>query len=133
MFNYRGDDVDWGWIRDRGVDCDQRVVPAAFRHGYYTRHQQYSSQTGGWQKKGVPYRTRDLIPCPTGGRIQIRGHILHSVKPVYDRSSNGRRRWIMEDKQVGGESLMDYRDRKSTRLSSSHMSISYAVFCLKKK
>src|SRR5438309_7607755 len=26
-----------------------------------------------------------------------------------------------------------YRDRKSTRLNSSHSSISYAVFCLKKK
>src|SRR4051812_49636962 len=29
--------------------------------------------------------------------------------------------------------LVDQRDRKSTRLNSSHMSISYAVFCLKKK
>src|SRR5207245_8933186 len=28
---------------------------------------------------------------------------------------------------------MDGRDRKSTRLNSSHGSISYAVFCLKKK
>src|SRR3712207_8189037 len=27
----------------------------------------------------------------------------------------------------------DYRDRKSTRLNSSHANISYAVFCLKKK
>src|SRR5690242_20835183 len=27
----------------------------------------------------------------------------------------------------------EVRDRKSTRLNSSHMSISYAVFCLKKK
>src|SRR5262245_62933215 len=27
----------------------------------------------------------------------------------------------------------DYRDRKSTRLNSSHLGISYAVFCLKKK
>src|SRR5689334_24139221 len=27
----------------------------------------------------------------------------------------------------------DSRDRKSTRLNSSHSSISYAVFCLKKK
>src|SRR5437660_892754 len=27
----------------------------------------------------------------------------------------------------------DYRDRKSTRLNSSHVAISYAVFCLKKK
>src|SRR3989337_2262305 len=28
---------------------------------------------------------------------------------------------------------MPYQDRKSTRLNSSHGSISYAVFCLKKK
>src|SRR3712207_6916391 len=27
----------------------------------------------------------------------------------------------------------DHRDRKSTRLNSSHANISYAVFCLKKK
>src|SRR5437868_15007731 len=30
-------------------------------------------------------------------------------------------------------SLSGQRDRKSTRLNSSHVSISYAVFCLKKK
>src|SRR3712207_8032864 len=29
--------------------------------------------------------------------------------------------------------LVDDRDRKSTRLNSSHANISYAVFCLKKK
>src|SRR6267142_4141028 len=37
---------------------------------------------------------------------------------------------------VRGGQLLDrrgQRDRKSTRLNSSHMSISYAVFCLKKK
>src|SRR5258707_9530303 len=28
---------------------------------------------------------------------------------------------------------IDYQDRKSTRLNSSHANISYAVFCLKKK
>src|SRR5258708_16187368 len=28
---------------------------------------------------------------------------------------------------------LSYRDRKSTRLNSSHQIISYAVFCLKKK
>src|SRR2546426_4958358 len=31
------------------------------------------------------------------------------------------------------ESLRDKPDRKSTRLNSSHLVISYAVFCLKKK
>src|SRR3989338_5293274 len=29
-------------------------------------------------------------------------------------------------------SIISYKDRKSTRLNSSHSSISYAVFCLKK-
>src|SRR5437870_8844898 len=36
----------------------------------------------------------------------------------------------------GGERilpLVELRDRKSTRLNSSHVAISYAVFCLKKK
>src|SRR2546426_6126912 len=31
------------------------------------------------------------------------------------------------------DKLADTRDRKSTRLNSSHLVISYAVFCLKKK
>src|SRR5258705_6913240 len=31
------------------------------------------------------------------------------------------------------KSLISHRDRKSTRLNSSHLGISYAVFCLKKK
>src|SRR5689334_6681599 len=34
---------------------------------------------------------------------------------------------------LGGQSRQAVRDRKSTRLNSSHSSISYAVFCLKKK
>src|SRR5690242_21516062 len=37
------------------------------------------------------------------------------------------------ERRVEGSRLLRYRDRKSTRLNSSHMSISYAVFCLKKK
>src|SRR5690349_23783304 len=35
--------------------------------------------------------------------------------------------------QQGRRALDDTRDRKSTRLNSSHVEISYAVFCLKKK
>src|SRR5438105_10168553 len=34
---------------------------------------------------------------------------------------------------VADSALADVRDRKSTRLNSSHEWISYAVFCLKKK
>src|SRR5580698_11108351 len=40
-------------------------------------------------------------------------------------------RWLHGPRRAGGASRR--RDRKSTRLNSSHMSISYAVFCLKKK
>src|SRR5436305_10921503 len=38
---------------------------------------------------------------------------------------------FMRDHQC--PSFMEYGDRKSTRLNSSHVRISYAVFCLKKK
>src|SRR5690242_21398106 len=44
---------------------------------------------------------------------------------------------VLIDGDVGAAVHMvrgvDLPDRKSTRLNSSHMSISYAVFCLKKK
>src|SRR5689334_24090474 len=38
-----------------------------------------------------------------------------------------------EGRVDAGARHADDRDRKSTRLNSSHSSISYAVFCLKKK
>src|SRR5690625_5807109 len=37
------------------------------------------------------------------------------------------------EQMLKGYSLQDGIDRKSTRLNSSHVAISYAVFCLKKK
>src|SRR5207248_11538041 len=38
-----------------------------------------------------------------------------------------------EGESVSGIAASGERDRKSTRLNSSHRTISYAVFCLKKK
>src|SRR2546430_11423342 len=40
---------------------------------------------------------------------------------------------ILPDKTVADLTGGEIRDRKSTRLNSSHSQISYAVFCLKKK
>src|SRR5256885_8823567 len=37
------------------------------------------------------------------------------------------------DRLIVGDSRIVMEDRKSTRLNSSHLVISYAVFCLKKK
>src|ERR1039457_2016525 len=43
------------------------------------------------------------------------------------------RRQMKRIPQTDSETLWDQTDRKSTRLNSSHLVISYAVFCLKKK
>src|SRR5690606_40365231 len=40
---------------------------------------------------------------------------------------------VAEARDVGVEVRSPEQDRKSTRLNSSHVKISYAVFCLKKK
>src|SRR5437868_12266314 len=54
---------------------------------------------------------------------------LGDIKPI------GRLHPLRIDFRPADNRDLDYRrgDRKSTRLNSSHVSISYAVFCLKKK
>src|SRR5207302_10776797 len=42
-------------------------------------------------------------------------------------------RWVQEQKQLAENDPTAAADRKSTRLNSSHVKISYAVFCWKKK
>src|SRR5262245_65364429 len=52
-----------------------------------------------------------------------------SCRQPLDEIDDARRR--VGPRQRRGGAL--HRDRKSTRLNSSHLGISYAVFCLKKK
>src|SRR5436309_12165270 len=54
---------------------------------------------------------------------------LHDALPIYDRLHRPR----IDVAMHGFERRHARRDRKSTRLNSSHVKISYAVFCLKKK
>src|SRR5256885_5529297 len=56
------------------------------------------------------------VTHPTDGCIRVRGAREHNLKNV--------------DVVIPRNCLVD---RKSTRLNSSHLVISYAVFCLKKK
>src|SRR5690554_7761499 len=63
----------------------------------------------------------DLAPVP--GR-------RHLTEDSVNISSHARQQAIPLDGKAQAESL---QDRKSTRLNSSHVRISYAVFCLKKK
>src|SRR3712207_6961389 len=58
------------------------------------------------------------------GHHQGGGH----QRPVVRHAPHALRRGVGHRSHEG-----DRRDRKSTRLNSSHANISYAVFCLKKK
>src|SRR5947199_7852233 len=68
-----------------------------------------------------PYTTlfRSRFPVEPRGPLTTRKH----------RGKRDRHRRPMGRRRQG----QDRRDRKSTRLNSSHLGISYAVFCLKKK
>src|SRR5207253_6531740 len=55
-------------------------------------------------------------PALEAGEVAVEGHELAA------------------DRRLAGRELVAFDgDRKSTRLNSSHVAISYAVFCLKKK
>src|SRR5436305_3735930 len=58
---------------------------------------------------------------------------LHDALPIWppDRGPRARGRRALRAGRAGRGAVA--RDRKSTRLNSSHVRISYAVFCLKKK
>src|SRR5258708_39655518 len=63
---------------------------------------------------------------------------LHDALPISHVDwlpiSDGRRSTIVSlFSPLPNAAAIDARDRKSTRLNSSHQIISYAVFCLKKK
>src|SRR5690625_6436399 len=84
-----------------------------------------------------------LFPYTTLFRSPLRAQHAHHLRP--DRRAGGRddprggrgpvsglcARALSRARQ--GTAGRKQRDRKSTRLNSSHVAISYAVFCLKKK
>src|SRR5438067_4016607 len=53
--------------------------------------------------------------------------------PPCARAPRGRGHTWVEPRVVCEVRFLEQTDRKSTRLNSSHVSISYAVFCVKKK
>src|SRR5256885_6781764 len=69
-----------------------------------------------------PYTTLFRSPLATASRFVL--HSAHAPSPT--RTRTRRLRHAASERNAA-------RDRKSTRLNSSHLVISYAVFCLKKK
>src|SRR5690625_5397020 len=95
-------------------------------HPNPTKDDRASPCTGASKTGTRAIYTRRATPSRFGGR--------------YSWSAAGlRRRRLTTDACVRLEPLNGFqgtrpgRDRKSTRLNSSHVAISYAVFCLKKK
>src|SRR5690606_39708811 len=69
---------------------------------------------------GLPAAERHLFLHGGGGEhVPLMGAALKLVKDLRDGGERG--------------AVVHCLDRKSTRLNSSHVKISYAVFCLKKK
>src|SRR5690348_17556570 len=69
-------------------------------------------------------------------RIETRSWSTSYRGPLAIHAAKGFPKSAQEFTQVPPVSVLfgrHYEDRKSTRLNSSHPSISYAVFCLKKK
>src|SRR5690242_21320791 len=77
------------------------------------------------QRGGDPL-VRDLL------LVQVGLHqLVVVVRAGLDQVGAGVVRGVLQI--LGNLLVLELQDRKSTRLNSSHMSISYAVFCLKKK
>src|SRR5690606_39826022 len=80
-----------------------------------------------------------VLGCPEAPPQLERGST--SLPYLRSRQSGPRRRTTVadppavttDDHRLERRSRVSIRDRKSTRLNSSHVKISYAVFCLKKK
>src|SRR5574337_803914 len=71
--------------------------------------------------------------CPWPHRIPAMQVTSIAAEVVSSVPSPARRVWTLSRTTSTPTSAITSRDRKSTRLNSSHHSISYAVFCLKKK
>src|SRR5437899_10004054 len=66
------------------------------------------------------------------GEVRTRQTGLAGIRPLGGRSSVPIGD-LNDEFDLSPELMGARRDRKSTRLNSSHLGISYAVFCLKKK
>src|SRR5690349_22485411 len=78
-----------------------------------------------------PYTTLFRSSCPSRGGLRVwhGNHCLRrvAVVPAFHAHAGDPRRTGQHQRGH------PQQDRKSTRLNSSHVEISYAVFCLKKK
>src|SRR5690606_42143150 len=80
-------------------------------------------------------RSSDLVADADRGEVLLLAVDAERAEVALDRFPGAARVAYIQDfeVEVAGGAEPDAADRKSTRLNSSHVKISYAVFCLKKK
>src|SRR5258708_5863516 len=137
---YAGSDSHFGRSRDEAVPSGPRVDAfqaggeAGWREGNCAGRFSGVRAAGGRQPDGTRRLRANSRTAGCACRVwsASRPHLAadadHSVGR--ERAVARARRWYVGNFGGGGYSM---RDRKSTRLNSSHQIISYAVFCLKKK
>src|SRR5690242_20888712 len=77
----------------------------------------------------------DYYNCNDTAHTEIYTLSLHDALPIFEHALLVEviRKAAEIQRRLPAGASAPAEDRKSTRLNSSHMSISYAVFCLKKK
>src|SRR5690625_1492360 len=82
-----------------------------------------------WRQKGTGNARAGSIRSP----IWRGGGVTFAAQPRDHSHKVNRKQYRAGLKSILSELVRQDRDRKSTRLNSSHVAISYAAFCLKKK
>src|SRR5437773_12254542 len=73
-------------------------------------------------------RSSDLCEIAPGKSLKPERHMYEELIYIL-RGAGATTVWV----DGSSKQTFEWQDRKSTRLNSSHITISYAVFCLKKK
>src|SRR5207245_10908418 len=106
------------------------------RHGLRTRRSVQARSEGRERGNPPPGRLQDgreVVRVEVPGRRRSSGALRSQDDPLHRGIREERDEGRAEGGSEGSRGPRRGRDRKSTRLNSSHGSISYAVFCLKKK
>src|SRR5256885_9748088 len=117
-----------------GCPLEAPIKPGGMANLWHVTHPEH----GAHLVMKLPFVRRGENPLAIIG-FEVEGMILPRLTgehaPRFVKSGDFSNPYIVME-FVAGRSLKDrleLQDRKSTRLNSSHLVISYAVFCLKKK
>src|SRR5438045_4994697 len=80
-----------------------------------------------------PTRRSSDLALARDAALRDAHHVLGTGAGGVAEEQRGARATTQREQRGGGQHGERTQDRKSTRLNSSHLGISYAVFCLKKK